>query len=47
MSNKVFYKDKLMEIIENHLIELKTNKQGCSTIFHDISESLLKKGKKI
>ena len=47
MSNKVFYKDKLMEIIENHLTRLKCNEQDFSVIFHDISESLLKKGKKI
>ena len=47
MANKVFYKDKLMEMIDNHLTRLKTNELDSSVIFHDISESLLKKGKKI
>ena len=45
MSNKVFFKDELMMMIDEHLIDIKTNKRG--KILYLVSKSLLRNGKKI
>ena len=45
MSNKVFYKDKLMLMIDEHLSLIKNNKKG-KTLYL-VSKSLLRNGKKI
>lgn len=45
MSNKVFYKDKLMIMIDDHLSYIKNNKRG-KTLYL-VSKSLLRNGKKI
>ena len=43
MSNKVFYKDKLMLMIDEHLSLIKNNKKG-KTLYL-VSKSLLRAGK--
>ena len=44
MSNKVFYKDKLMLMIDEHLSLIKNNKKG-KTLYL-VSKSLYEMGKK-